>query len=326
MRRLSTNIKKLLNILNDGKYHDGTSIGNQLKITRSAVWKMITKLKNYGIEIRSEKGTGYILQTPLNLLNKEFLKQNINYKDLDIETFETLPSTNDYLKNFVSQKKLRICLAELQTHGRGRLSRQWFSPFGQNIYFSLLFHLHKDVSELAGLALVAGLGVIKTLTPFVNPSLLRIKWPNDILYDQKKIAGILIDVQGETKNGRCAVIVGIGINVNMQLEKKNPINKNWTSLARITNKLSDRNVICVHLTNQLMKNLLDFEMHGLNFFLQDWNSLDFLFGKIIKLESVDKQTEGRAQGIDQYGRLLLELADKSLCAFSSGEISIKEWR
>jgi len=139
MKILSENLVNTIQILSDLNYHDGDSIGKSLGITRSAVWKIIKKLENYGIKINSIQSKGYLLEQKLTLLDKNYIKKAIDKLDIQIEIFETIDSTNDYLKNLGKSDPIsRICIAEHQSKARGRRLRNWHAPFGQNLYFPML--------------------------------------------------------------------------------------------------------------------------------------------------------------------------------------------
>jgi len=321
MKNLGLSLSKLVSILNDGQYHDGTRIGDKLHITRAAVWKAIKKLGNYGIIIDSIKGKGYAMLEPLILLNKQIIKKNLTNKNIDIDLFETIDSTNDYLKTYFHSRNPRICLAEHQTSGKGRLNREWFSPFGQNIYLSCLYPFEKDVSELAGLSLATSLAVMKTLTTYHLPQPFFVKWPNDVIYAKKKISGNIIEIQAET-NGICHAIIGIGINVNMLHDEDHAITQAWTSLRDIVGEYIDRNHLCALLINNLMSYLKRFEEHGLSDFMEEWKMADYLQAQEIKLDNIHRKVSGQVQGIDQHGHLLLKLKDGTVQAFSSGDTSI----
>src|SRR3990167_5018644 len=165
MKKFSTTFTKLVNILNDGNYHDGTTLSSRLQISRSAVWKAIQKLEKYGIPVHAMKGKGYALAEPLILLNQKTIKRGIQTANIDFTIFESIHSTNTYCvpQPRIKNKNISICLAETQTGGLGRLQRSWHSPFGQNIYLSCTYSFQKDVSELSGLSLVISLAIIATL-------------------------------------------------------------------------------------------------------------------------------------------------------------------
>jgi len=320
MKKVNSSLASIVSMLNSEEYQDGTSIGAKLNITRSAVWKAIKKLEHYGVIIDSMKSKGYRLPEPLILLNKKQIKQHLENKNIVIDVFETLTSTNDYLKEFRREKKPRVCLAEQQTKGRGRLNRSWHSPFGKNIYFSFMYPLEKDISELAGLSLVVGLAIVKTLNNYQLPDALQVKWPNDVIYQQKKLAGSLIEVQAETHN-MCHAIIGIGININM-LQDDNEITQPWISLQKMCQKYIDRNQLCAALIDNLVFYLTRFEQHGLSDFLDEWKLADSLFDREINLKCGQRKITGRVQGVNAQGHLLLQLPEGKTQAFSSGEASI----
>jgi BirA family biotin operon repressor/biotin-[acetyl-CoA-carboxylase] ligase len=312
---------KLVKLLNDGNYHDGTTLGNALNITRSAVWKMRQKLETYDIKIDSIKGKGYALTHPLILLDKKNIKTLLEDKNIDIHIFETIPTTNDF-KNFPLKKRTpAICLAEQQTQGKGRLGRHWHSPFAQNLYFTCLYTFQKDISELAGLSLAVGLAIIETLKIYAFPDSVSIKWPNDIIYQQCKLAGTLIEIKAEAHN-ICQTLIGIGINVNIKQEENKLISQPFISLKHILNQYIDRNHLCAVLINMLLRYLKKFEQEGLSPFIKEWKNVDALFNKKVTLVANNQKIEGIAKGINAQGQLLLELAHHKIQAFSSGDTTI----
>lgn len=231
---------------------------------------------------------------------------------IPIEIFESLASTNDYLKE--SGNTPCVCLAEMQTAGRGRMERQWHSPFGQNIYLSMRFPLTKKAHELSGLSLVIGLAICKAIEEICSlQQAPHVKWPNDVLVDGKKIAGTLIECNKD------AIIIGIGMNVNMDEAK---INQPWTSLRKLTGAYHDRNVLCAELINHVTQYLQRFIESGLSDFEKEWNERDCLFEKNIQLICGNEKFSGAGAGINQNGHLVLKLPDEKTKAFSSGESSL----
>lgn len=323
MKKLSDTLSKVVALLNDGQYHDGTSLGEKLNLTHAAVWKVIKKLEAYSIPITSIKGKGYNLEDSLILLDKTKIKKLLQNKSIQLELLEKTASTNEYLKPFsIQHKKPIVCIAETQTQGKGRLSRDWHSPFGQNIYLSLLTPFQKDLSELSGLSLVVGLAVCKALDihcKLSDPFL--IKWPNDIMVNQKKISGNLLEIQGES-HGFCNVIIGIGINVNMLHANKDEINQQWTSLRQLSGEYYDRNQLCALLIDTLLIYLDQFSKFGLADFIKEWNSRDCLFNKSVRLESNKNQFTGIGAGINQQGHLLLTLPENVKKTFASGDTTL----
>ncbi len=318
MKTISSNLIQIFNILSDLNYHDGDTIGNKLGITRSAVWKAIKKLEEYGIEISSVKNKGYKLKEPLLLLNKERIEKEINDPKMDIEVFENIDSTSTYLKKNFNPNKRKICIAEIQTNGRGRMGRSWHSPFGQNIYLSYAYPIKKDISELSGLSLVLGIAEIAALKEIGIEEEIKLKWPNDVMYKGQKLMGNLVEIQSESY-GETMAIIGVGINVNMIIGSE-IITQDWTSLRKITGKYIDRNKLCVALIHNLNFTLEKFTQYGLREFISKWHELDSLYNLPIKLNN--GEFEGIAKGINEQGNLLLELKNGEIKAFSSGEASI----
>jgi len=320
IKKLQSNFIRLVRILSDGCYHDGNSLGKTLNMTRSAVWKAIKKLEKYQIEIKSNKGKGYALASPLQLLDPDVIKQHCQSPSIILDVFESIDSTNDYLKAINTIEKAIFCIAEEQTKGKGRLNRPWVSPFGKNIYFSCRYPFNKDVSALAGLSLVVGLAVVKTLQSYGISDKLQVKWPNDVYYDYKKLSGILLEIQAESHDCMSHAIIGVGINVNLLDDKA--ITQSWTSMHKILGHTVDRNLLCARLINYLLPYLKWFDEQGLAPFLAEWMESDCLLHKEITLKSVRNEITGIVRGVNAVGHLLVELADGRVCAFSSGEVTI----
>jgi BirA family biotin operon repressor/biotin-[acetyl-CoA-carboxylase] ligase len=313
---------KIIDILNDGEFHDGTSLGEKLGISRAGVWKIIQKLMDYGIAIISQKAKGYCLSEPLKLLEKKKIKSRLHNKFIQLEVFESLASTQDYLKDFMGDGKNHLCLTEHQTQGRGRFQRAWYAPFGKNIYLSLLYTFPLDTSKLAGVSLIVGLSLCKTLNMLADlRAPILIKWPNDLLCDQQKLAGILIEIKAEA-HGISYANIGIGINVNMSEQTQKEITQPWTSLQKLTGHSFDRNIIVAQLINQLMDDLKIFSEQGFAPFLNDWKKFDVLFDKSITIQMGDQIFHGIAKGLNEQGHLFLKLDNGEIKAFSSGNTTI----
>ncbi len=326
MKKQNNNLVELVKLLNSNDFHDGNELGKKLGITRSAVWKGIKKLKTYGIDIKSVKGKGYCLPEDLVLYEKELIldKLNLNKKFLsliDLKIFESVTSTNDYLKTINFQNKIVICVAEEQTKGRGRFARYWHSPFGQNIYFSIGFDFMKDISSLMGVSLVVGLAVLNAIKKYGIAENFFIKWPNDILWDNKKIAGILIDANAEI-NGNCKLIIGVGLNLNMITVTDRSDPKPRISLKEIIGYAIDKNKMVALLIDSIFSFVKKFETEGLSAFIEQWDKHDYLCEKAITVGIGNTEEEGICKGIDQQGRLVLQLSNGICKAFASGDATI----
>ncbi len=320
-KKSSHKLAQLIQAMSDGEYHDGTALGIVLNMTRSAVWKMIKKLERYGVEISSVKGKGYALCEPVVLLDVDKIREHFTEKAVHISLFESVDSTNDYLKLLRQTKGVHFCLAEQQTAGRGRLNRNWHSPFGKNIIISCLYPFDKDISELAGLSLVVSLAILRTLNQFGIKNDVQVKWPNDIICGGKKISGSLIEVQAES-HGVSQAVIGVGLNVNMLIDERGQISQSWTSMRRISREYLDRNQVAAELMSHLLDYLRRFEREGFKSFMEEWVDAEGMQGKQISVKTGDVIVTGVAVGINLQGHLLLQLADGEVRAFSSGDTSI----
>jgi BirA family biotin operon repressor/biotin-[acetyl-CoA-carboxylase] ligase len=260
------------------------------------------------------------LKENLLLLNQELINKKIANSNIIIEVLENIDSTNTYLRNKLSQDKIRVCFAETQSGGRGsRKRRFWYSPFGQNIYMSYSRSLRKDLSELSGLSLVVSMAMLDAIKEIGISDNIMLKWPNDGMYEGHKLMGNIIEAQVGNKGG-ALVIIGLAINVNMLEDENNNITQKWSSLRKITGKYIDRNNLAVALIHNLNFYLEQFEKYGLRDFIHQWQKIDSLYNKSIKLN--DGEFSGIAKGINEEGNLLLELGGGEVKAFPSGEASI----
>jgi BirA family biotin operon repressor/biotin-[acetyl-CoA-carboxylase] ligase len=242
---------------------------------------------------------------------------------VDIEVLKSVTSTNDYLKKLTAKDRIQLCLAEQQTQGKGRLGRPWHSPFAQNIYLSCRYPFNNDISKLAGLSLMVGLAVIKTLAAYQVKDQIAIKWPNDIWWENKKLAGVLIETSAQTAS-TCNVIVGIGLNVNMLPDDDNAVSQPWISMQHILDKIVDRNDLGAALINHLIYYLQRFEKQGFEDFLIEWSEHDYLLGRSVTILNGNQEFSGTAAGINAEGNLLLKSSDGNIQSFAAGEASIKK--
>lgn len=317
----------LLSILGDGTCHSGSALGQVLGITRSAVWKQINQLIDFGIPIISIPHQGYQLPNKLILLNKQQITEHLLEKKIstpfNLHLTTSIHSTNLFLKNLPPSHLLEICCAETQTQGRGRFGRQWYSPFGENIYCSSRWNLNYDLSKFSGLSLVTSLAILHTLNEFQLAGEIKIKWPNDIYWTDKKLCGSLIEILAES-NGNSQVIIGIGLNVNTDTKKHPLLESSWCSLYEITKNHFDRNLIIACLISNLEHYLNKFIANDLNAFMDEWNQVDYLAGKYIQITQPQGSLAGTACGINQQGQLILEDSKGIRHLLSSGDTSVQK--
>ena len=326
-------LKALLQILSDGNYHSGTVLGNKFKLTRGAIWEIIKQLKKYGIDVEAKTNSGYRILHGLELLNKndiaQYIKSMPDFDPNNILIFDELSSTNSYLEKLIKIKKdikpnnsAKICLAEYQTAGRGRLGRGWISPFAQNIYLSLSWQFFREPHELSGLGLVIAVAISEALKKYGIKSGISLKWPNDVLWKKRKLAGILIDLFGETHHIYNAII-GIGLNVNMSEKAGKKIDQPWCNIAQIIDSAPKRNQLAGLLLDQLLATITKYQNHGLKPFIREWRKLDIAYGKKVTLITPQQKISGIGFGVDEKGYFLLKDNHDKIHSFASGEVSLR---
>ena len=287
----------------------------KFQISHDTLDQMIRTFDNLNLSILNYQWHGCF--SPIDVAN---LKNMLIWENIDVDYRLSIPSTHLYLKEDKKQRLFPIlCIAEHQSSGIGQRQKKWASPFGNNLYFSFKMNTLLRPQELSGLSLVTALSMLKALK---IPEL-KIKWPNDIYIDDEKLAGILIDLGQGTAEGM-SLIISIGINVN-QMDKL-ALNNKWTSLQKIKGKVMDRTLILVQILNQLKLDMTKFEGNGFQAFLAEWQCFDALYQQEVMVTQGDKIIYGKALGVDQFGRLLLEDKKGYMMQLNFGQASIKPQR
>jgi len=237
----------------------------------------------------------------------------------NIEVVSSVASTNSYLLTAVKTLPPgTILLAEEQTAGRGRQGKAWFSPKGINLYCSLVWHIHSSLL-LSPLALTVAVLLASGLERFGLSNGLQLKWPNDIYYTQRKLAGILIE-STQLQDDHYAVVIGFGMNVN-----RGPIDALQypaICLQAILNKKIDRNALIGTLLSTLLPGLHDYEQQGFAPFIKAWQQYDMLQGKYVIVHTAQGPRPGIALGINLNGELVVRNEYGKESAYHSGEVSV----
>lgn len=312
----------ILQILEDGKFHSGESMGEALSVSRAAVCNAVKRLTAIGVDIDSVKGKGYRLQRPIELLIEEHIRRHLDdrFANNSITILPKTASTNLYVAEHAdSLTDLSVVFAEMQTGGKGRRGKQWISPFGRNLYLSLLVQNDSGMRNLAGLPLAVAVMVQTALTR-LGVEGVSVKWPNDILLGGKKLAGILVEVSGEAE-GLCHAIVGVGINMYMSETEGRAIDQAWTSFNQAGVNIS-RNRAAALVLQELLEGMERFRQGALTEFLGEWREKDCLYHQHVNVIQADGMLSGIAQGIDENGHLLVKI-DNEIRRFHSGEVSLR---
>ncbi len=311
----------LLKLLKDGHFHSGEALGAALGVSRSAVWKQLQHLEaELNLPIHKVRGKGYQLASPLVFLNAESILLNAPASAWPVHILDTTDSTNAEALRFVSSGHTApfLVLAEQQTAGRGRRGRKWVSPFAQNVYYSLVLRIEGGLRQLEGLSLVVGLAVMQALRESGVQGA-ALKWPNDVLVADKKIAGILLELVGDPAD-ICHVVIGVGINVNMQ--KTEEVDQQWTSVRLETGSAVDRNHLVARLGAQLHSYLERHRESGFAAFQREWEQNHLWQGRRVSLIAGTSQIDGEVLGVDRQGALRLNV-DGTEKIYSGGELSLR---
>lgn len=311
----------LLSILADNQFHSGEALGLKLGTTRATISNHIKMLSTLGLDIYSVTGKGYRLAQPLNLLKLETIRQTLAPAyTAEIEVLNVIGSTNQYIKDKIPLlDNGHCCLAEAQTAGRGRHGRKWVSPYAASLYLSMYWSFAGGYAVLGGLSLAVGVAIVNALEK-CGVQGVQLKWPNDIYAQGKKLAGVLIEVEGQM-GAECQTVVGIGLNMALP-DKVDEISQPWIDLNTLCEDSIDRNQMASTLISELHKSLILFETSGLDGFITQWRRLDIYANQPVKLIIGQKTINGISRGIDGNGAILLE-TEQGVRAYHGGEISVR---
>lgn len=320
---------KLLELLSDGRFHSGEQLAKEFNITRSGIWKSVRQLETLGIEVHAVSGKGYRIPNRIELLNQSLIESSIasaTASSLDeLLVLLSTSSTNDYLLDLLKERpgKRIVCLAEHQSRGRGRHGRSWISGFASSAYMSLLWHFDRDPGDMMGLSLAIGVGLVNALTRYGISSGIQLKWPNDVLWNGRKLAGILIEMLAEPY-GVCSVVIGIGLNMQIPAVIGDQITQPWVDIAGITGDSPQRNRLIALMMDEIIASVKRFSEYGLADFITDWKQYDAMIGKLVSLTTVRDKIQGVLQDISRQGELVIRTADNNVQRFVHGEVSLRE--
>jgi len=314
-------LQSLLSLLADGKFHSGSELGRELGVSRTAIWKALSRFSELSLDVETVKGKGYRINGGLDLLclgEIQSLIKGDSASLCDLYVLLSVDSTNSWLQTKTDLvKPYSFCLAEMQLSGRGRRGREWVSPFGKNIYLSVRFDLQGGIDALNGLSLVIGIAIIRSLKSLGLDSC-SLKWPNDVLVEGKKIAGILVELQGEPTTG-WQVTAGLGLNVLMTQEEGRSIDQEWAASRDYIG--GTRNQIVSVLMKDIVTVIEEFKSKGFAAYTKEWAEYDGLHGcNVVVLPG---GCTGVASGIDHAGALLINTGD-GMTVVNAGEVSIRK--
>lgn len=313
-------MQPLLRLLQDGQFHSGEELGAAIGVSRAAIWKRLQALEaEFDLSIHKVRGRGYRLEAPLSLLAEDSLLTSVNWP---VMLLQQVDSTNAEAQRRLACGAVPpfLVIAEQQTAGRGRRGRGWVSPYGENLYYSLVLRITGGVRQIEGLSLVVGLALLHALRD-AGVSDAGLKWPNDLLVKGRKIAGILLELSGDPADV-CHVIIGVGVNINMRVTSGDAIDQPWTSIRQVLGAQIDRNRFASDLTHQLSQYLELHQRHGFSMLREQWEASHVWQNRAVSLTAGVQVIEGRVLGVDDTGALRLEVGGSER-VFSGGELSLR---
>lgn len=309
----------LVDRLADGDWHSGEQLAAACGITRAALAKRVERLKDWQLVVEARHGLGYRLGVPLERLDEAALQSAVG-SVLRVRVCAVTDSTNSQLLAADPAADPQALLAEFQTAGRGRRGRGWLSPFGAQLALSLAWSFDAMPPQLTALPLAVGAVCAQRLRA-LGASTVQVKWPNDLVADGRKLAGILLEHRGEGGGG-CRVVIGIGINLALQPQQAAGVAQPWINLPALLDAPPSRNALAADLLRALAALLADYARAGFAPHAEAWRQLDATRERAVQVQLGDRVLEGVARGIDEDGALLVDAAG-TRHRLHAGEVSLR---
>lgn len=315
----------ILRLLADGRFHSGEAIASHFGVTRATVWNALQDAESLGVQLFSVRGKGYRLPEPVCFLDAERIGERLgkHRATFALEIHDRMDSTNSYLMRAASAGAAHgtCAVAELQTAGRGRRGRAWQAGLGNSLAFSVLWRFECGAGALSGLSLAVGVAMVRALHE-LGARETALKWPNDVLSREQKLAGILIELQGDM-DGPSAAVVGIGLNLRLPEKMRHAIDQPATDLHRLLGKAAAPDEVLGALLRHLADVLQVFEQSGFDELREEWVSHHAYHGQPVRMLMPDGRImEGIAEGIAADGALQVRTAE-GVQRFTAGEISMR---
>lgn len=315
--------REVLDALAAGQSVSGADLAARVGVTRAAVWKHVDALRAKGVPVQAQAGKGYRLAWPIQLLDAAEIGRFMAPEPAGaLEVHWAIDSTSSELaRRRDALPDGAVIMAEGQQAGRGRRGREWLSPPGLNIYASLLKRFDSGFAGLSGLSLAVGVAVVEALAD-LGVSGAGLKWPNDVMAGDAKLAGILVELSGEYQ-GPCSAIVGVGLNVRLTEAMHAQIGQSATDLVALCDgEVPSRNVVAARLVTRLREGLARFDAAGFAAFSDRFAALDRLHGRHLRLTGAQGTFEGVGAGVDELGALRVRTTGGEI-RVDSAEVSVR---
>lgn len=315
----------ILQRLADGQFHSGEALAQHFKVSRATIFNALAHAQALGVTLFSVRGRGYKLPRPVKLLDHAQVLHAIGEQRewFNVVILDEVASTNTYLMQQAAKGAAHVtCVAaHMQTQGKGRRGRAWVSQLGASLTFSLLWRFQCGASALSGLSLAVGVALIRTFHQ-LGMTAVQLKWPNDLLVDGKKLAGILIELQGDME-GPSAAVIGVGINLNLPKEVLNSIDQPAVDVASIRGQTISPSELLGLALKHISDCLQQFEQEGFVGLRDEWLRYHAYQHQAVRMLMPNgTETQGTVKGVAEDGILLVETAF-GLQRFSAGEISLR---
>ncbi len=311
----------ILELLSDRRPHSGAEIAKLVGIGPSTVHYHMRKLTRLGLGIQRIDRQHYCLRTPLRPLRRRTILEQLGAEASFVtDRFCVRQEVDSTSLSLLRQRPWMpgsVCVAEMQTAGRGRHGRGWVATPYCNILLSMSWRLRCAPAVTSGLSLAAGIAVVRALADHgVNAGL---KWPNDVVWHGRKLAGVLIDTRHDAR-GSVFVVVGVGVNAYIARRDADAISQPWVDLTTITGTEVDRNRLVAQLIGRLRATLHTFQQAGFSRFRQEWERLHVFNGRQVSIVDGDAVMTGRVLGIDALGALRLQDDNGRVKMFHCGHV------
>ncbi len=323
---MKINESDLFKLLADGEFHSGQQLASAMNVSRTAIWKHLDNLRSKGVEIEAIKGKGYRLSSPIEMLDRQVIITNLNSDAADqlqdLQLHYQLDSTSRLLSSRTASQSIHasVVMAEYQTDGKGRGNNQWLTAPAAGLCISIGWHFDSTPKTLTALSLATGVVLAECLTASGSVPV-RLKWPNDLVYDGAKLGGILIESRGQLA-GAVDVIIGIGLNIRMPSALATKITQRVTDLSQVFGYTPSRNQLAANIISSMFSMLENYAVLGFETRIDKWRQLDITRGSNAILHRVGGDVSGRVVDIDENGFLIMAVNGK-LARFSSGDLSIR---
>lgn len=324
-RMLPESLLPLLRRLADGRFHSGQALAQDFGVSRATVCNLLGVGKDLGLNIHAVRGRGYQLESSPEWLDAAQINAALGgaAEYYQVRIFDAVDSTNSVLMHEAENGAAdgSVVCTEYQFAGRGRRGRQWHSVLGGSLTFSVLWRFEEGIAALVGLSLAVGVAMARALNQYSRFPV-KLKWPNDVLVDYRKLAGILVEIQGDIQ-GPSFAVVGVGLNVRIPSAQRESIDQAVVDLEEMHVQVN-RNILLATCLLEL-KSVMDvMRREGFSGLRAEWESHHAHAGQPVSLTLPNQHiVEGIAQGVDDTGAFLLRTAQAGCIAYNGGDIRLR---